>query len=162
MNPFEKIKALLQSDDIMNVNMGIELLDTLATEPEELSQALGIDANISSVDDLKAALKGFEHQGTILVWVLGKWAELGVEWVLEIEKLNLSSAKMTELHPNIGLLTNLTTLYLGVNPDLDFEEAFEKLAQLPNLTTLYLRSNNIPGEEQAKIRTLLPKCRISF
>ena len=68
MNPFDKIKALLQSDDLMNVNMGLELLDTLATEPEELSQALGIDANISSVDYLKAALKGFEHQGTILVW----------------------------------------------------------------------------------------------
>ena len=41
MIPFDKIKTLLQSDDIMNVNMGIELLDSLVTEPEQILQALG-------------------------------------------------------------------------------------------------------------------------
>ena len=135
MTPFDKIKALLQSDDIMNVNMGLELLDTLATEPEEISQALGIDANISSVDDLKAALESFDHQGTILVWVLGKWAELGVQWVLEIKELDLSETNMTELHPNIGLMTNLTELDLYGN---QLTSLPEQIQHLTNLTTLEL------------------------
>ena len=110
MIPYDKIKALLQSDDIMNVNMGLELLETLATESEQISQALGIEPDIASLDELKSALVGLEHKGKILAWILGVWAKLGVEWVLEIEELNLYRTKITELHPNIGLLTNLLSL----------------------------------------------------
>ena len=53
MDEFRKIYSLLQSDDLANVNIGIELLDTHATEPEALSQALGIGTDISSVNDYK-------------------------------------------------------------------------------------------------------------
>ena len=143
----------------MNVNMGLELLETLATEPGDISQALGIEPDIASADDLKTALKDFKHKGTIVIWSLGMWAKFGVEWVLKIEELDLSRAKMTDLHPNIGLLTNLTTLYLWDN---QFTSLPEQIQHLTNLTTLELRYNNIPDEELAKICKLLPECDISF
>ena len=148
MTPFDKIKALLQSDDLMNVNMGIELLDSLVTEPEQILQALGIETEVSSVDDLKAVLDEFEHKGTILVWTLGKWAELGVDWVLKLESLNLDRNQLTSIPEQIQTLTNLTTLYLDGN---ELTSLPEQIGLLTNLTILNLESNEItcvPGQIQ--------------
>ena len=165
MTPFDKIKVLLQSDDIMNVNMGIELLNALVTEPEQILQALGIKTEISSVDELEAVLEEFEHNGTILVYVLGKWAELGVEWVLKLERLDLSDNQLTSLPEHIQHLTNLTKLDLSYN---EFTCLPEQIGQLTNLTTLWLSTilslgkNNISDDEQSKLKALLPNCEIYF
>ena len=54
--------------------------------------------------------------GTISVLAfLGKLAELGVKWVLDITKLKLRRNGLSILPESIGNLTNLSYLYLGVN-----------------------------------------------
>ena len=159
MTPFDKIKVLLQSDDIMNVNMGIELLNAIVTEPEQILQALGIETEISSMDELEGVLMEFEHKGTILVWTLGKWAELGVDWVLKLERLNLRDNQLTSIPEQLGLLTKLTYLNLNYN---QLTSIPEQIQTLTNLTELELGENNISDEEQSKLQSLLPNCWIIF
>ena len=85
MDNLSKIQTLLNSDDEMNVNMGLELLEMLAQSPEDISAALGLETEIDTVYDLYTALEDLPHFERVLIFSLSKWLEFGVDWVADLK-----------------------------------------------------------------------------
>jgi Leucine-rich repeat (LRR) protein len=64
---------------------------------------------------------------------------------LRLSKLNLKSWQIKD----ISKFKNLKGVYIGENPDLNFEEIIEQLAQVPNLVELELSGNNLSNLPKA-------------
>ena len=78
----------------------------------------------------------------------------------DVTHLYLIGNELRKLPSKIGQLTNLTHLDLGGNEDLDWSDAFKKLASLTKLTSLCLGGNHLNDEEIEWIQKQLPDCEI--
>lgn len=74
--------------------------------------------------------------------------------------LNLDRNKLTCLPPEIGALRELRWLRLNNNAIEKIPDEIKNLSG--NLQRLYLRGNKLSPEEQARIKQLLPGCKLIF
>jgi hypothetical protein len=63
--------------------------------------------------------------------------------LMKMESLELRNRNLSEIPDEVQYLAGLQKINLGQNPNLDFENAIEILAQIPNLQILYLHSNKL-------------------
>ena len=117
-----KIHTLLASEDMENVRMGLELVQSLASSEEELRQLISFPSNSSTVAVLDDYLKQttWKHYVHIKVWLLEFLFRLETSWVKKLTTLNLIEHNLKSLPAFIKELPNLSYLYLKDNPLVDF------------------------------------------
>ena len=86
----QKLQVLICNDDFETVIQGLDLLDTLSKDENDIYDVFGMSNNIpSSIDDLENGIFDCVHQGYIKVWILGKLAEYNIDWVILLTSLDL-------------------------------------------------------------------------
>jgi hypothetical protein len=90
-------------------------------------------------ENIKQAIFNFNIDKKELEKITGEsWKELQ-----KITKLDLNDKGLKKLPISIGGLKNLSSLDLGNNSNLDFDDAFKKLSKLKNLSSLDLSWNKL-------------------
>ncbi|GMT48737.1 MAG: hypothetical protein IEMM0008_0276 [bacterium] len=82
-----------------------------------------------------------------------------IENLKALTDLRLSSNQLKSVPKELGNLKALTSLWLSSN---QLKSVPKELGNLKALTELYLKDNPLSDKEKAKIKKLLPKCRIYF
>ena len=138
MGTKHSIEALLNGDDLELVLSGIEVLEALVADVDDLFEYVPCRECIS-FEELQLLFSG-EHRCCVALWILIKLAELEMPWVASVTELDLSSSGLTMLPDNFEALTQLRVLNLSNNSLTELPENFGELAQL---TTLHLRNNQL-------------------
>ena len=144
----EKLQQLLYSEDFENVVQGLELLDILAEEEDDIYDFFDLSQRFEPTDleDFELLLPDVRHRLYIMIWIGGKLASLEVDWAIQQNRLNLRSGYLTVLPDNIGNMTNLEHVDLRKNYLTDLPQS---MAQLTKVTELNLDKNRF---------TTIPQC----
>ena len=109
----EKLQQLVYSRDFETVIQGLELLDTLIEEAQDIYDVFDLDKEaVRTVTDLADALRGSKYKYFVKVWILGRLAEMGEHWRHSVEDLDLEWTKTPFIPESIGYLTGLLRLDL--------------------------------------------------
>ena len=157
----ESIPAeVLAQTQLQVLSFQFSYLKSLPEEIGELTNLTSLNISINQLQSLPASISKLKN----------------------LKTLNLGLNYLDSLPPEIGELKNLTGLYLSNNhlknlpaaigelPNLEYLHLnFNGLSSLPagikqlkKLKSLKLQGNTISKEEQQKIKTLLPNCKIEF
>ena len=127
----EKLQQLIYNEDFETVIQGLELLDTLAEDENDIYDVFDLMENVpSTVDELEKGIFDCEFKIYIIVWILGKLAELKINWVCNLTTLDLSWNHLSHLSEE------------------ELDSLFNSISKIPNLIKLDVSENQL---------TLLPK-----
>ena len=94
----EKLQQLIYSDDFEHVLQGLESLDTVSEDENDIYDVFDlIDEVPSNVDELRKGIFTCEHRNYIKVWILGKLFEYNVDWICKLTTLDLKDNQLTTL-----------------------------------------------------------------
>jgi Leucine-rich repeat (LRR) protein len=134
------LQSLIYSDDFENVIQGLELLDTLAEDEKDVYFVFDFNnKNPTSIEELEASLSNVKHRNYINLWILGKLAEVGVDWVIDITWMNCDG-DLEHIPNSFQHLTNLTKLDIRFN---EFSVLPKVLGRLPNLKDIEIDCSSI-------------------
>lgn len=138
----KKLQILIYNNDIESVIQGLDLLETIAEDIHDIYFVFDFEYPKvpASMDEIKAAIPNTDNQCFVVLWLLCEMLASGVEWVREIEELDLCGEGLSLVPDFIGDLTNLKKLDLSYN---QLTEIPESIGNLTNLTELYLNDNNL-------------------
>ena len=107
-------------------------------------------------DTVQSAFDRTEHEDYLYCWMLGKYGELGVPNILEMETLRLQYIKAPFLPDELGSLTNLTNLEIGPTGFTTFPIAIGRLTQLQVLSLRQNKLSYLPDtiRDLTSLRTL--------
>ena len=89
----QKLLQLLGSQDFASVRQALELLYSLHDTIEELRDLTGLPEQISTKDELFSWAGGhFFYYSYVSLWLLGRMAELQVDWVMDLTHFALLDA----------------------------------------------------------------------
>ena len=169
-------RELIFSKDPDKIEEGMELLKS--THPQTIEDIFAeVGWDVMDEDALYERLK--EH-AYLTLYLLGVMHDFEVQWVVELELLEIYEIelrKMPDIIENlrnlteliffdnqlmtlpdwIGNLTNLTDLYLDKNQLTTLPDS---IGNLTNLTYLHLSDDLISESELERIQALLPDCKI--
>ena len=130
----EKLQRLIYSDDFESVVQGLELLDTMTKDEDDIYDVFDFTDNVpASVDELEKRIFECEHRNYIKVWMLGKLTKYNVGWVVNLTSLDLSDRQLTQLPESIGDIINITELNLSNNQLTTVPKSIENLTNLIEL-----------------------------
>jgi Leucine-rich repeat (LRR) protein len=129
-----KLQILLYSTDFESMVQGLELLDILSEDENDIYFVFDVHTHVpSTVQDLEIALSNVEYKCYLIVWILGKLIEMNVSWVLELRRLDLQSMFLQNIPEVIGNLKNLTRLNLSENQLTILPDSIGNLTMLTEL-----------------------------
>ena len=127
-------RELILSNAPEKIDEGMELLQSIHPQTiEEFFAEVGWE-----VIDEEAFWERLEEHAYLTLYLLGVMYEFEVEWVVELEDLEIVDMELSRLPDIIGNLTNIKTLDLSDNPFTTLPESF---GNLTHLTYLMLDSN---------------------
>ena len=145
----EKLLQIIYSEDFETVTQGLDLLDTLVEDENDIYDVFDLMGKIpSTVDELGKEIFDCENRNYIKVWILGKLTEYNVDWVCNLTELDLDYNKLTVLPESIENLTNLTYVSLRNNQLTTLSESIENLI---NIKSIDVGANSITDEEGIRL-----------
>jgi len=115
----ERLCEMIYSNDIENIIQGLELLDTITIELEDIYFVFDLkEESLSSFADIQTHMQASEQGVFVAIWVLGVLAKMGVTWALSTKILDLSNLGLQSIPYEILNLPKLGTLVLEGNTDL--------------------------------------------
>ena len=86
----KSLQNLIYSEDFENVLQGLELLDTLAENENDIYFVFNLHTKLpTNIEDLEKEISDVTFHNYIKVWILGKLAELEISWVLKLTYLKI-------------------------------------------------------------------------
>lgn len=96
IDQIEKLRVLIHSDDIENVQMGLELCDVLLFEETDLAVLFGLEG-VSDTEGLSLSQDNHVHGRHLYGWILCKLLELECAWVKVLTELDLSGCGLRDI-----------------------------------------------------------------
>ena len=127
----EKLQQLIYSDDFENVVQGLDLLEALVEDENDIYDFFDLKDNIpSNVDELEEHCTYF-HFGYVILWIIRELGRKGVPWVVELDTLHCDDYFIE----GICELQKIEKLRVRFQ---SFSEFPEDICKLPNLKDLEL------------------------
>ena len=127
-------ERLIYNYNIKNVIQGLELLDSLIEDKNDVYFVFDFHSNVpTSIEELETCLSNVKHRNYIKLWILGKLAEMRVHWSSTIEILDLTNNYLSSLPTTMINLKELRSLNITDNY---FSVLPECIAYMRNLKTL--------------------------
>ena len=113
----KKLQILIYSDDIESVIQGLDLLETIAEDIDDNYFIFDFeDPKVpANIEEIKSSIPNTDNQCFVVLWFLCELLASGLEWVREIEELDLFGEGLSLVPDFIGDLTNLKKLDLSYN-----------------------------------------------
>jgi hypothetical protein len=146
--------TFLKSKEIEDVRQGLQLLESLVQEDQDLYDVFDLDIpnEIFCIDDLESVLSNFIHVNPIRIYLIGAFAEFKTKWILETSTIVLVEGKLNDVTADefdtflqqIQALKRLKILHLFNNPLTTLPESIGQLTSLMALTIGQNRLTALP------------------
>ena len=137
-----------KSKQLEYVRQGLQLLESLVQEEQDLHDIFGIPNEISCIDDQESVLSNFIHVNPIRIYLIGAFAEFKTKWILATSTIELTEGKLSDVTADefdtflqqIEALKRLQILHLFNNL---FTALPESIGQLTSLMALTIGQNRL-------------------
>ena len=133
------IRNAIESPNDALILAGLHTLEDVTNSPRSIMHILNLPCPFSFGQwNLQFRQYTRSNQKFVWLWVLGRFAEIGVEWAMELRELTLAGHSLYTLPYNIGSLCKVELLDLSQNSLDDLPKSINSMRRLKKL---YIHDN---------------------
>ena len=138
-NTIQFIRNAIESSSNALLLAGLHTLEGVTESPRLIMHILNLPC-LSSFEQWRVQFRASIHsnQKFVWLWVLARFAEVGVEWAYELKELTVAGRSLYTLPYNLGSLSNVELLDVSQNSLDDLPKSIRGMSRLKKL---YIHDN---------------------